>query len=61
MMTEQTLASDLTVTIGRGDPILIGRIRAGTIVPRGGEGFLYAAFMDKGCPLAALEGRNAQR
>lgn len=55
MMTEQTLASDLTVTIGRGDPILIGRIRAGTIVPRGGEGFLYAAFMDKGCPLTMDE------
>ncbi len=51
MMTEHTPVNDLTVTIGRGV----------TIVPLGGEGFLYAAFMDKGCPLAALEGRNAQR
>mgnify|MGYP000965553011 CR=1 FL=1 len=54
-MTEQTPANDLTATIGRGDPILIGRIRAGTIIPRGGDGALYAAFMAKGCPLTMEE------
>lgn len=55
MMTEPTLVTDLTVTIGGGEPFVIGRIRAGTIVPWGGDGFLYAAFMDKGSPLTMDE------
>ena len=54
-MTDEALVSDLTVTIGSGEPFLIGKIRSGTIIPLGCDGALYAAFLAKGCPLTMDE------